>query len=59
MICHDQIAEESADKSRLNLHQKAKRLKKNQLCLSLGFLRVSGPSLEKVTLPRQKVLNMG
>ena len=27
--------------------------------LSLGFLGISGPSLENVTLPRQKVLNMG
>ena len=27
--------------------------------MSLGFLGIRGPSLEKVTLPRQKVLNIG
>src|SRR5215831_3138367 len=58
MICHDQNAGESADKSRLNLIYKAKYLKKNRLYLSLGFLGISAPSLEKATLPRQKVLNM-
>jgi hypothetical protein len=33
--------------------------KTSNFYLSLGFLGISGPSLEKVTLPRQKVLNMG
>jgi len=27
--------------------------------LSLGFFGINGPSLERVTLPEQKVLNMG
>jgi hypothetical protein len=58
MICHDQNAEESADKSSLNLSYKAKDFKKIDLYLSLGFLGISAPSLEKATLPRQKVLNM-
>src|SRR5262249_31689044 len=33
--------------------------KKSPLNLSLGFLGIRGPSLEKVTLSGQKVLNMG
>src|SRR5215469_14440419 len=36
-----------------------KMTKKSNFYLSLGFLGISGPSLEKVTPPRQKVLNMG
>jgi hypothetical protein len=59
MFCHDQNAEQLAGKSRLNLHYKAKDQKKSTFYLSLGFSGISGPSLEKVTLPGQKVLNMG
>ena len=33
--------------------------KKSDFYLSLEFLGISAPSLEKVTLPSQKVLNMG
>jgi hypothetical protein len=59
MICHDQNAEQLAGKSRLHLHYKAKSSKKSTFYLSLGFSGISSPSLEKVTLPGQKMLNMG
>jgi hypothetical protein len=48
-----------AAKSSMNLYYRAKLPKKSTFNLPLGFLGISSPSLENVTLPSQKVSNMG
>src|SRR6266478_3368050 len=57
IFCHDQNAEQLADKSRLNLYYKAKRSKNSTFYLSLGFSGISGPALWLRT--KQVVGNQG